>query len=51
MKKSKFSEGQMALAEIRRLRLVEEENRKLEQLVAELTLDKVMLQEVQQKIP
>jgi len=38
--------GQMAMAEIRRLRLLEEENRKLKQLVADLTLDKVMLQEV-----
>jgi len=38
--------GQMAMAEIRRLRLLEEENRKLKQLVADLTLDKVRLQEV-----
>ena len=38
--------GQMATAEIRRLRQLEEENRKLKQLVADLTLDKVMLQEV-----
>jgi putative transposase len=38
--------GQMAMAEIRRLRHLEEENRKLKQLVADLTLDKVMLQEV-----
>jgi len=38
--------GQMAMAEIRRLRQREEENRKLKQLVADLTLDKVMLQEV-----
>ncbi len=38
--------GQMALAEIRRLRQLEEENRKLNQLVADLTLDTVMLQEV-----
>src|SRR5215469_10166416 len=36
----------MAMAEIRRLRLLEEENRKLKQLVADLTLEKVMLQEV-----
>lgn len=36
----------MAMAEIRRLRQLEEENRKLKQLVADLTLDKVMLQEV-----
>ena len=38
--------GQMGVAQIRRLRLLEEENRKLKQLVADLTLDKVMLQEV-----
>jgi len=38
--------GQMAMAEIRRLRQLEEENRKLKQLVADLTLDKDMLQEV-----
>ena len=36
----------MAIAEIRRLRLLEEENRRLKQLVADLTLDKVSLQEV-----
>ncbi len=36
----------MAVAEIRRLRQLEEENRKLKQLVADLTLDKVILQEV-----
>lgn len=38
--------GQMAMVEIRRLRQLEEENRKLKQLVADLTLEKVMLQEV-----
>ncbi|MGH8055660.1 MAG: IS3 family transposase [Candidatus Entotheonellia bacterium] len=37
--------GQMAIAEIRRLRQLEDETRKLKQLVADLTLDKVMLQE------
>jgi putative transposase len=36
----------MAIAEIRRLRQLEDENRKLKQLVADLTLDKVILQEV-----
>lgn len=36
----------MAVAEIRRLRQLEEENRKLKQLVGNLTLDKVILQEV-----
>ena len=40
----------MAVAEIRRLRQLEDENRKLKQLVADLTLDKVMLQEVLVKI-
>ncbi|GJL58155.1 MAG: transposase [Nitrospirales bacterium] len=43
--------GQMAVAEIRRLRLLEEENRKLKQFVADLTLDKVILQEVLTKKP
>jgi putative transposase len=38
--------GQMAIAEIRRLRRLEEENSRLKQLVADLTLDKVILQEV-----
>ena len=38
--------GPMAVGEIRRLRQLEEENRKLKQLVADLTLDKVILQEV-----
>ena len=38
--------GQMAVAELRRLRQLEEENRTLKQLVADLTLDKVILQEV-----
>ena len=41
----------MAVAKIRRLRLLEEENRKLKQLVADLTLDKVILQEVLTKKP
>jgi putative transposase len=39
----------MGVAELRRLRQLEEENRKLKQLVADLTLDKHMLQEVIQK--
>ena len=34
------------IAELRRLKLLEEENRKLKQLVADLALDKAMLQEV-----
>jgi putative transposase len=36
----------LGVAEIRRLRQLEEENRRLKQLVADLTLDKAMLQEV-----
>ncbi len=39
----------MGIAELRRLRQLEEENRKLTQLVADLTLDKHMLQEVIRK--
>ena len=35
----------MGVAELRRLRQVEDENRRLKQLVADLTLDKQMLQE------
>ena len=35
----------MGIAELRRLRQVEEENRKLKQLVADLTLDKHLRQE------
>jgi putative transposase len=34
------------VAEVRRLRQLEEENRKLKQLVADLSLDKSMLQDV-----
>ena len=34
------------MAEIRRLKQLEEENRRLKTLVADLTLDKTMLQEV-----
>jgi putative transposase len=36
----------MGVAEVRRLRLLEEENGKLKQLVADLSLDKKMLQDV-----
>ena len=39
----------MGVAELRRLRQLEEENRRLKQLVADLTLDKHMLQEVVRK--
>ena len=38
----------MGVVELRRLRQVEEENRRLKQLVADLTLDKHMLQEALQ---
>jgi len=41
----------MGVAEIRRLRVLEEENRKLKQLVADLSLDKQMLQDVLRKKP
>ncbi len=41
----------MGIAEVRRLRLIEEENRKLKQLVADLSLDKQMLQDVLRKKP
>lgn len=37
------------VAELRRLRQLEEENRKLKKLVADLALDKNILQEVLQK--
>lgn len=36
----------MGIAELRRLKQLEDENRKLKSLVADLTLDKHMLQEV-----
>ena len=36
----------MGVAELRRLRQLEKENKRLKQLVADLTLDKYMLQEV-----
>lgn len=38
--------GEMGTAEMRRLRQLEDENRKLKQLVADLSLDKKMLQDV-----
>lgn len=41
--------GGMGVPELRRLRQLEEENRKLKQLVADLSLDKVMLQDVLSK--
>ena len=42
--KKKF--GGMGVTELRRLRLLEEENQRLKRLVADLSLDKEMLQEV-----
>ena len=39
----------MGIAELRRLKQLEDENRKLKQLVADLSLDKHMLQEVLRK--
>ena len=39
----------MGIAELRRLRVLGEENRKLKQLVADLSLDKQMLQDVLRK--
>jgi putative transposase len=39
----------LGMSELRRLRQLEEENRKLKQLVADLSLDKVMLQDVLKK--
>ncbi|MGV7204000.1 IS3 family transposase [Xanthomonas citri] len=41
--------GGLGPSELKRLRLLEEENRKLKQLVADLSLDKAMLQEVVNK--
>lgn len=41
--------GGLDVTEIRRLRQLEDENRRLKQLVADLTLDKAMLQEVLRK--
>ena len=45
--KKKYME--MGIAGLRRLRQLEEENRKLEGIVADLTLDKKMLQDVLSK--
>jgi putative transposase len=39
----------MGIAELRRVKSLEEENRRLKQVVADLTLDKAMLQDVLQK--
>ena len=42
--KKKF--GGIGVSEVRRLRQLEEENKKLKQMVADLSLDKHMLQEI-----
>jgi putative transposase len=39
----------MGVTEVRKLRVLEEENKKLKQLVADLSLDKQMLQDVLRK--
>jgi putative transposase len=39
----------LGVNEVRRLKMLEEENKKLKQLVADLSLDKVMLQDVLSK--
>ena len=39
----------MGVAELRRVKQLEEENRRLKQVAADLTLDKQILQEVLQK--
>ena len=41
--------GSLGVAEVRRLKQLEEENRKLKQLVADLSLDRKMLQDVLSK--
>lgn len=41
--------GELGVGELRRLKLLEEENRKLKQLVENLSLDKHILQEVLSK--
>jgi putative transposase len=45
--KKKF--GAMAPSEIKRLKILEDENRRLKSIVADLTLDKQMLQDVLRK--
>ena len=41
--------GGLGPSELRKLRLLEDENKKLKQMVADLSLDKAMLQEVIEK--
>jgi len=45
----KFKYGGMLPSDIKRLKQLEEENRKLKQMVADLSLDKVMLQDILSK--
>jgi putative transposase len=47
--KKKF--GGLGVNELRRLRQLEDENNRLKQIVADLTLDKQMLQDVLKKNP
>lgn len=47
--RSKQRDGQMGVDEIRLLKQLEEENRKLKQLVADLSLDKLMFQDLLSK--
>ena len=41
--------GSMTTSEVKKMKLLEEENKKLKQLVADLSLDKKMLQDVLSK--
>lgn len=41
--------GGMGTSELRKMKMLEEENRKLKRLVADLSLDKIMLQDVLSK--
>lgn len=43
--------GGLGMSELRRLRQLEDENNRLKQIVADLTLDKQMLQDVLKKNP
>ncbi len=43
--------GGLGVSELRRLRQLEDENNRLKQIVADLTLDKQMLQDLLKKIP
>ena len=43
-------DGGLGVAEVRRLKVLEQENRDLKRLVADLSLDKAMLQDVLGKV-